>query len=370
MARWTPSIGMITYHYCANYGAFLQAFAQQAFWDYEGCRSEFIHYVPRMHEPPLLPSFVGRTLANTFRNWRRVGHEVTFRRFRKGLLRVRGPATRTWEELRSQSHRYDVMTTGGDQVWNPRWRHGAGVIAYPYFLDFGRPDAIRASVAASFGTTSVPVESEPELRRCLSRFAAISVREASGKEIIQGRLGLPCSVVPDPVFLHGPEQWRRHRRSCGFTGHVFAYFVHGPTPRFSANVLSCLRSFEKPILAPAITHLPKMKPIDSTRLLDPWQWIDAIDQSSLVVTNSFHALAFCVILNKPFILFDRGGADHGMNTRMDTIRGRIGHEQPVHDHETPDVTQFQDSVREARGYGAAQPELQSQIAAYLKAIVA
>jgi hypothetical protein len=370
MTHHPPFIGMITYHSCANYGAFLQAFAQQAFWDNEGCKSEFIHYVPRTHRPPLIHSLVGRTVANTFRNWRRLGHEVTFRRFRKRLLRVSGPAMTTWEQVRNQSHAYDVMTTGSDQVWNPQWRHGAGVIAYPYFLDFGRPDAIRASVAASFGTASVPVESEPELRRCLQRFAAISVREATGKDIVQGQLGLSCEVVPDPVFLHGPEQWRRYRRSCGSTGHIFAYFVQGPTPRFSSNVLACLRALDTPILSPAISHLPRVTPADKTLFLDPWQWIDAIDRASLVVTNSFHALAFCVLLDKPFVLFGRGGPDSGMNTRLDTIRTRIGHQLPVHHHDEPDVAEFWDAVRQARGFGAAQAELQSDITAFLKALVA
>ena len=50
-----------------------------------------------------------------------------------------------------------------------------------------------------------------------------------------------------------------------------------------------------------------------------------MDGADIVFTDSFHAVVFSIIFEKPFIAFDRvGEGRYCMNSRMDTLFGRVG----------------------------------------------
>lgn len=53
--------------------------------------------------------------------------------------------------------------------------------------------------------------------------------------------------------------------------------------------------------------------------VDPGSFIDYINSSELLLTDSFHGVVFSIIFNKPFVVFRRGN----MNSRIDTILNRF-----------------------------------------------
>ena len=52
---------------------------------------------------------------------------------------------------------------------------------------------------------------------------------------------------------------------------------------------------------------------------DPGEFIDYINSSSVFLTDSFHGCVFSILLEKPFIIFDRVGEGPSMNSRINTL---------------------------------------------------
>src|SRR5690606_35950552 len=51
----------------------------------------------------------------------------------------------------------------------------------------------------------------------------------------------------------------------------------------------------------------------------PSEFIEYIKSSNLFLTDSFHGAVFSILFRKPFIVFDREGSSHSMNSRIDTL---------------------------------------------------
>ena len=70
-----------------------------------------------------------------------------------------------------------------------------------------------ASYASSFGIEAIDDDAIiGDMRRCLSRYRSIYVRERSGVDIVES-MGLQAAQVLDPVFLLR-DQWQQFVHSC------------------------------------------------------------------------------------------------------------------------------------------------------------
>jgi hypothetical protein len=54
------------------------------------------------------------------------------------------------------------------------------------------------------------------------------------------------------------------------------------------------------------------------------EWLWKIDRADLVVTDSFHAVVFCLLFHTPFEVILNQGAGKGMNERFATLLGKAG----------------------------------------------
>jgi hypothetical protein len=52
---------------------------------------------------------------------------------------------------------------------------------------------------------------------------------------------------------------------------------------------------------------------------DPGEFIDYVNSCSIFLTDSFHGAVFSILLEKPFIVFDRIGTSPQMGSRIDTL---------------------------------------------------
>ena len=89
--------------------------------------------------------------------------------------------------------------TGSDQVWNDRCAR----FDRNFFLDFPCARLKKKSVLCRkfWNETNSLAEKRNEYKRRLSDFAAYSVRENEGKEILSDLLGVNASVNCDPTLL-------------------------------------------------------------------------------------------------------------------------------------------------------------------------
>jgi glutaredoxin-related protein len=51
----------------------------------------------------------------------------------------------------------------------------------------------------------------------------------------------------------------------------------------------------------------------------PIEFLNLIRNCSLFCTDSFHGVAFSIVFEKPFVVFDRVDETQSMNSRLDTI---------------------------------------------------
>ena len=100
---------------------------------------------------------------------------------------------------------YDFFIVGSDQVWNPNFNR----LTYVDLLSFVPPKK-RISFSASFGIEKIPNKYNEKIKEELSKFKAISVREDSGKKIIEELTGRKdIEVLVDPTMLLDIEEWNK-----------------------------------------------------------------------------------------------------------------------------------------------------------------
>lgn len=202
---------------------------------------------------------------------------------------------RSLSELQENPPVADIYLAGSDQIWNPditkdKWN--------AYFLDFGPEKIRRCSYASSFGEESwIWPQKRSAAAEFLSRIDSISVRESSGRRLLADTFKIDASVVLDPTLLH--EDYKEIVRP----GSERPTLVYYPLTR-NDDLCDFAQRLAKEL------HLEFVDTNKKKRLLGKitWSrtslpsWIKNIAESSLVVTPSFHGMAFSLIYNRQFIV--------------------------------------------------------------------
>lgn len=209
------------------------------------------------------------------------------------------------------SDRYDFFVTGSDQVWNPKYRKGSPV----EFLTFA-PFEKRIAYAPSFGISEIPSEYVEDYRLWLSEMAHLSVREEAGAEIIKELTDRDAKVVVDPTMILTKNEWLSISKIPShkpMKQYLLTYFL-GKIPKDRMRLLKDIA--KKNDLD--IVNLAQVK--DRVPYLSgPSEFIDYINSASIFCTDSFHGAAFSILLNTPFMVFNREGKSPSMNSRIDTL---------------------------------------------------
>lgn len=310
-------IATMTFHWPANYGAVLQAFALQKFLQVHGADTQIIDYIPRRVE--LLKTLC----AFKRRDFRFFKKRRMLRRFCTQELCLSSKTYRDNRSLHRLANEYDTIICGSDQIWNEFFTGGAeGKPTFSYYLNFAGERTKRVSYAASFGTRSL----KPEIKECitphLKKFDRLSVRENSGREILK-ELGFDAVVTVDPTLLHSHEVYEKLLEGYQFpqAKKVFTYILH-----------------ESQHTAQKVCHLVQrrfgQKEEDGSELyIDLRQWLHDLSKAEFVVTNSFHGAVFAVLFHKPFLVLPVENS--GMNDRIETLMQALGlSERIVSDEKT------------------------------------
>ena len=318
-------IGIVTINDYYNLGNRLQNYAMQCVLEKElkGCAITLEGYSaphPRKNRfIPWLKEEMARLLSGkgTLAGKILPAHTVRWGRFenwtRKHIRRERYyECGKLPPEL---NNRFDVFIAGSDQIWNHTFSHYR---KEDYFLEFASKDK-RAAVAASFGVDEIPEELSRDYKSGLSGFRHISVREDAGKEIVQKMLGKDVPVLIDPVMMLTPKQWRRVAKEPEVDTtipYVLKYYLGDGSK--TNDIDAWASSNGMPIYV--------LMDEDSAELYrsGPGEFISLIDRASLIVTDSFHGVAFAILFSKPFIVYKRDEEMDEMSSRMDTVLKKFG----------------------------------------------
>lgn len=208
---------------------------------------------------------------------------------------------------------YVAAVVGSDQVW--RLEYSSNIDHF--FLSFIDKPIKKIAYAASFGLDSWQFSPEKthQIKKWLSAFDAISVREDSAARLCHDNLNISVEHVLDPTLLLTKNDYCKLINDLPEINRgVFSYFLDRSSDKeFILNTVTeklGLSSFTK---QPEKLYKSELFIKDESQYLYPHieEWISAFRDSSFIVTDSFHGAVFSIIFNKPFLVImnnSRGAA--------------------------------------------------------------
>mgnify|MGYP004468912961 CR=1 FL=1 len=210
---------------------------------------------------------------------------------------------------------YDFFVTGSDQVWNPNF----GRLREVDLLAFA-PQQKRISFSASFGVKELNEKESLKVKNEISVFKAISVREESGKELIEKITGRKDSIVLlDPTMMLSATEWEeviKKPKMLKEGKYILNYFLG----ELSDERKSIIEKIAKDNDCKIINILDINDPFYCT---GPSEFLYLEKNAFLICTDSFHSSVFSIIFERPFLVFDREDYHVAMNSRIETLLSKF-----------------------------------------------
>jgi len=318
-------IGILTYHKADNYGSVLQAYSLQTFLNEEmNFETELIDFVTSkqfdmyrnsIHRPFTLKNIAKTILNICIYNRYRTSKINGFDEFRNSLFHL---SNKQYNEMNYKiiGDDYDIIICGSDQIWNMDAYdfHGA------YLLEnINSNNLVKISYAASLGgydSIRGNVDKCERLRSNLNNFNIISVREISGKRILDPILDKKIDILLDPVFLLDSCAWNRLVKDCSVIkdNYIFFYSID-----YNEAALNIVKKISKKVNLKVIVMYTSNKTIRVKKYgfkiaqnKSPSDFLNYIKNAKMVLTTSFHGTAFSIIYKSLFWVI-RGVYDGKIN---------------------------------------------------------
>lgn len=182
----------------------------------------------------------------------------------------------------------NTFVVGSDQVFRSKLNKE---VSKSFLLDFVQPNSKKIAFSASFGVDKEQFLKEnskeviEHMKKSLQSFDYVSAREKSGVEICKDIFGINAEWVIDPVFLIDKKNYIKMISSSikGYNGKIIAHLV--------ANSNKKIKNYKgKQVINLHNTNIS----IE--------EWLTAIQNCNLLIADSYHAICFAIIFNKPFIV--------------------------------------------------------------------
>jgi hypothetical protein len=307
-------IGIVTFHTSVNYGAVLQTYSLQNtlssmghdVWVIDFDVSNKKRYPGRFEKIPIVSIFAElRRKRKYFSRRKALISDFNHLRLTEKYETV--------EQLNEKLLDFEAFVAGSDQIWNPNFIHSKSHNLIPaYFLDFGKESVKRISYSASIGQSEIPEWFAREIIHRLKAFSKISVREESGKYLLESLGVSDIETVCDPTILQSARFFEElvTKDEKPEEPTVFQFTIRQQTGLI-AKYMSGRRL--------VMLDLRKQMPITIG------EWLGFIRDASFVITDSFHCVIMCLKFHTPFLVVQvRDGKLDGMNTRLEYLLGRLG----------------------------------------------
>lgn len=215
----------------------------------------------------------------------------------------------------SKNVKYDICFVGSDQVWNPFIKRLREVDLLSFIAT-----SKRISFSASFGINELPKEYHKKLKKEISKFKAISVREEAGKEIIKDVVGRKdVEVLVDPTMLLTAEEWDKvstKPKMLKSNKFILNYFLGDLSEKRKKEIDKVAKENNCEV----INILDKNSPFYEC---GPSEFLYLEKNAFLICTDSFHSSVFAILYKRPFLVFDREDNTISMNSRLETLLSKF-----------------------------------------------
>lgn len=298
-------IGIVTFHFVNNFGGVLQTYAlseivsdlnkeKTIIIDY---RHWFIRFTDFVRIFPITTNIKEIVSGLTTLNQRR-GRIKKFQKFNKEYLSTSAIYT-SEKKLNQYPPQCDKFICGSDQIWNPIITLG---VSAPYYLNFVQDKNKKISYAASFGVTEINKKYYTDIEKYLKQFKAISVREKEGVTLVKKISGINVECLIDPTFLLSKEQWIELAEGPKNKEPYILVYMMQKNDRVYEYARKIKKLLNIKVIAISKYGL-KQDFVDEVCInIGPKEFVGLFNNASYVCTNSFHGLAFSLILEKKFFL--------------------------------------------------------------------
>lgn len=305
-------IGILTFHRAINYGAIFQAYGLNNYVQSLGHDVEFIDYWPKSHSDEY-ELFNRRHFNNCsllgkcryifefllkYKNSKRRQHSCI--EFIKANFNLKNEASiLTGNQIVGS---YDVVFYGSDQIWrrSDKISDNRGFDKI-YYGEYPKNKCIKVSYAASMGVVNLNPNDKDVLKKLLSNFNHIAVREKNLLNVVK-ELGYSATLTVDPVFLLNKKQWislipDTYKKIT----HKYIFFYHHT---FSEEAVQLVKLLSKQLNCKIIEVNAEALPYAIAKKYkndsSPSEFLGLIHNAEFVVTTSFHGTVFSVIMEKQF----------------------------------------------------------------------
>lgn len=193
---------------------------------------------------------------------------------------------------------YDLVIVGSDEVF----------MAKKYLSPqlYGKIDNAKhiVSYAASCGSAvyeGLPVNRLPEIRKFLSNYEMMSVRDRHTKEYISKLYDGNIEMHLDPVLM-GPLYQVKHQRRL--KSKYLLIYAYGDRIRTEKEIVAIKTFAERKKLSIVAVGAPQYW-ADKSVVCSPMALLDYFYYADYVVTDTFHGAVFSIITNRRFCVFSR-----------------------------------------------------------------
>lgn len=318
-------IGQLTYH-AGNFGSILQCYATQKIFESCGYSVDLI----LIDDPFLVKVFhaLKRRLQLIFKTIRypKYSKEI-LRLYKNAVVSNRGNnlGTSSIEQMKlfernyirtskltsskiksiSQTNEYCCFISGSDQIWS----YSFPIPDENYYLRFA-PKKKRIAFAPSFGTERIYPYNQKQIHKYLSQYAMLSIREPSGANIIRQMLKRDCAVLDDPVLQIDKSFWQQiisQAKTQNIGEYICTFFIDEPSETVKKQIQTITEKLNIEVVNFGY-HRDFGKHVDG----GPAEFLSIIQNAQLLLTDSFHAMAFSIVLHTKAYAFKRNyhhGAD-------------------------------------------------------------
>ncbi len=223
-----------------------------------------------------------------------------------------------------------VLITGSDQVWRPRYAEGH---LLDMFLLFSEGlDVKRIAYAVSLGTDQweIPPKQTALCRKLAAKFDLVTVREHSALSLCQKYLGVEAIHLLDPTMLHEKSLYEEMVMRSGTPpskGNLFHYMLDPSSEKFELIDKVARGKNLKPFTVMPLYQDGNRSKSNVKREIDKCvfpgveEWLRAFMDAEMVLCDSFHGCVFSIIFNKPFWVV---GNEKRGNTRFVSLLNTFG----------------------------------------------
>lgn len=303
-------IGIITFHRAENFGALMQCYALQTYLKNLGHQVQIVDYhckhidsVYHIFNPSVIfqkGEFIMnlRIYLGRIRTWKyRWEKKKKYKSFRDKYLGLSHPIKHI-----NQLPVSDIFIVGSDQVWNISLTGGVDDV---FFLN-KKMYAKKLAYAVSSETYSYIeyANNRDVISSAISDFSAISVREISLRNELVKYTQKPIEICIDPTFLLTKDDYKQMMACPKDDDYILVY--HLIDSALMSEIAHRISLYHHKRIIEVHAGFTKKGEGEHIYNIGPTELLGYINNAFMVLTTSFHGLAFSIIYQKPFYVIDNG----------------------------------------------------------------